>query len=146
MKSEVQLLIQNYIRNIQMNDYGSDRGIPQLYVVMEQIDNLPTVDIVKGNEKEALDLVNQQKAEIERLREIAQEPNANVREIAYAEWYYDPNGMDWGLGAWKCSKCHTKNDNLGMGNDINPYMFSGSKFCPQCGAVMKAKEVNENDR
>lgn len=146
MKSEVQLLIQNYIRNIQMNDYGSDRGIPQLYAVMEQIDNLPTVDIVKGNEKEALDLVNQQKAEIERLREIAQEPNANVREIAYAEWYYDPNGMDWGLGAWKCSKCHTKNDNLGMGNDINPYMFSGSKFCPQCGAVMKAKEVNENDR
>ena len=146
MKSEVQLLIQNYIRNIQMNDYGSDSGIPQLYAVMEQIDNLPTVDIVKGDEKEALDLVNQQKAEIERLREIAQEPNANVREIAYAEWYYDPNGMDWGLGAWKCSKCHTKNDNLGMGNDINPYMFSGSKFCPQCGAVMKAKEVNENDR
>ena len=96
--------------------------------------------------KEALDLINRQKEEIERLREIAQEPNANVREIAYAEWYYDPNGMDWGLGAWKCSKCHTKNDNLGMGNDINPYMFSGSKFCPQCGAVMKAKEVNENDR
>lgn len=91
-------------------------------------------------------LIQNQKAEIERLREIAQEPNANVREIAYAEWYYDPNGMDWGLGAWKCSKCHTKNDNLGMGNDINPYMFSGSKFCPQCGAVMKAKEVNENDR
>ena len=48
MKSEVQLLIQNYIRNIQMNDYGSDSGIPQLYAVMEQIDNLPTVDIVKG--------------------------------------------------------------------------------------------------
>ena len=50
MKSEVQLLIQNYIRNIQMNDYGSDSGIPQLYAVMEQIDNLPTVDIEKGGE------------------------------------------------------------------------------------------------
>ena len=48
MKSEVQLLIQNYIRNIQMNDYGSDSGIPQLYAVMKQIDNLHTVDIVKG--------------------------------------------------------------------------------------------------
>ena len=48
LKSEVQSLIQNYIRNIQMNDYGSDSGIPQLYAVMEQIDNLPTVDIVKG--------------------------------------------------------------------------------------------------
>ena len=48
MKSEVQSLIQNYIRNIQMNDSGSDNGIPQLYVIMEQIDNLPTVDIEKG--------------------------------------------------------------------------------------------------
>lgn len=63
-----------------------------------------------------------------------------VRMVEYAEWYYDPNGMDWGLGAWLCSRCHAKNDNLGMGKDINPYMFSGSKFCPQCGAVMKSKE------
>ena len=50
MKSEVQLLIQNYIRNIQMNDYGSNSGIPQLYAVMKQIDNLPTIDIVKSGE------------------------------------------------------------------------------------------------
>lgn len=64
----------------------------------------------------------------------------NITKVEYAEWYYDPNGMDWGLGAWKCSKCHTKNDNLGGSKNINPYMFSGSKFCPQCGAVMKPKE------
>ena len=50
MKSEVQLLIQNYIRNIQMNDYGSNSGIPQLYAVMKQIDNLPTIDILKSGE------------------------------------------------------------------------------------------------
>ena len=49
LKSEVHLLIQNYIRNIQMNDYGNDDGIPQLYAVMKQIDNLPTVDM-KGGE------------------------------------------------------------------------------------------------
>ena len=48
LKSEVQLLIQNYIRNIQMNDSGSDNGIPQLYTIMEQIDKLPTIDIEKG--------------------------------------------------------------------------------------------------
>ena len=48
MKSEVQSLIQNYIRNIQMNDSGTDNGIPQLYTVMEQIDKLPTIDIEKG--------------------------------------------------------------------------------------------------
>ena len=48
LKSEVQSLIQNYIRSIQMNDSGSDNGIPQLYTVMEQIDKLPTIDIEKG--------------------------------------------------------------------------------------------------
>ena len=48
MKSEVQSLIQNYIRNIQMSDSGSDNGIPQLYEIMEQIDKLPTIDIEKG--------------------------------------------------------------------------------------------------
>ncbi len=49
IKSQVQLLIQNYIRNIQMNDSGTDggtdSGIPQLYEIMRQIDNLPIVDI-----------------------------------------------------------------------------------------------------
>lgn len=64
-------------------------------------------------------------------------------EVEYAEWCYDPNGMDWGLGAWKCSKCHTKNDNLGGSKNINPYIFAGSKFCPQCGAVMKPKESDK---
>lgn len=48
LKSEVQSLIQNYIRNIQMNDSGTDNGIPQLYTIMEQIDKLPTIDIEKG--------------------------------------------------------------------------------------------------
>ena len=50
IKSQVQLLIQNYIRNIQMNDCGSDNGIPQLYEIMRQIDNLPIVDIEKVGE------------------------------------------------------------------------------------------------
>ena len=45
IKSQVQTLIQNYIRNIQMNDSGSDNGIPQLYAIMEMIENLPTRDI-----------------------------------------------------------------------------------------------------
>jgi len=41
LKSEVQLIIQNYIRNIQMNDYGNDEGITQLYNVMDMIDKMP---------------------------------------------------------------------------------------------------------
>lgn len=41
LKSEVQIIIQNYIRNIQMNDYGSDDGIPQLYRLMDMIEKMP---------------------------------------------------------------------------------------------------------
>lgn len=44
LKSEVQLIIQNYIRGIQMNDYGNDDGIPQLYMVMDMIDKMPIKD------------------------------------------------------------------------------------------------------
>ena len=40
LKSDVLWIIQNYIRNIQMNDYGKDAGIPQLYAVMEQIEKM----------------------------------------------------------------------------------------------------------
>ena len=40
LKSDVQLIIQNYIRSIQMNDSGSDNGIPQLYAVMNQIEKM----------------------------------------------------------------------------------------------------------
>lgn len=44
LKSEVQLIIQNYIHCIQMNDYGSDNGIPQLYRVMDMIEKMPIKD------------------------------------------------------------------------------------------------------
>lgn len=46
LKSEVLLIIQNYIRSIQMNDCSSDSGIPQLYAVMDKIDELPARDVV----------------------------------------------------------------------------------------------------
>lgn len=46
-KSEVLLIIQNYIRTIQMNDYSTDSGIPQLYKAMNYIDNAPTADAVE---------------------------------------------------------------------------------------------------
>lgn len=56
-----------------------------------------------------------------------------------SEWYYDPNGCDWGIGAWCCKNCGTKNDNLGQDKNINPYIFASGKFCPCCGKLMKKK-------
>ena len=46
LKSEVQLIIQNYIRSIQMMDYGTDNGIQQLYAVMDQIEKMPIKEIM----------------------------------------------------------------------------------------------------
>lgn len=48
LKSEVQIIIQNYIRNIQMNDYGGDDGIPQLYRLMDIIEKMHIKEDFKG--------------------------------------------------------------------------------------------------
>lgn len=59
------------------------------------------------------------------------------RKQSEGEWRYNPDGMDWGLGAWECSVCRCRNDNLPMDQNINPMRWAGSKFCPNCGAKMK---------
>ena len=41
LKSDVQRIIQNYIRAIQMNDYGNDKGVSQLYNAMNMIEKMP---------------------------------------------------------------------------------------------------------
>lgn len=66
-------------------------------------------------------------------------PAADVAEVKHGKWIWDPNGMDWGLGTWQCSECACRNNNLPMNNRINPLVFSGSKYCPNCGAKMGAE-------
>lgn len=29
-----------------------------------------------------------------------------------ASWFYDPNGMDWNIGAWRCDHCGGRSNNL----------------------------------
>lgn len=45
LKSEVLLIIQNYIRGIQMDDHRTDSGIPQLYGVMNKVDKMEIEDV-----------------------------------------------------------------------------------------------------
>ena len=59
------------------------------------------------------------------------------RKQSEGEWVWNPNGMDWGLGAWECSSCRCRNDNLPMDKNTKPMLWAGSKFCPNCGAKMK---------
>lgn len=58
-----------------------------------------------------------------------------AREV-HAHWEYDPNGMDWNMGAWRCSHCKERNNNIGGNEKINPLLFAGSSYCPSCGAIM----------
>ena len=78
---------------------------------------------------------------------IARQPKVEAKTIECAHWEYDPDGLDWGLGAWVCSSCHCANNNIPVMNPvINPLRFAGSKFCPNCGKTMiKAENDKENE-
>lgn len=68
---------------------------------------------------------------------------ADVAPVVHGRWVYNPNGMDWNLGAWQCSVCKCNNNNLPGNDKHNPYIFQGSNYCPNCGAKMDEEE-NDN--
>ena len=64
-------------------------------------------------------------------------PDADVVEQRHGEWVWDENGMDWGLGAWRCSECGSKPETWWEASQkYVPRRCSGSKYCPNCGAKM----------
>ena len=68
-------------------------------------------------------------------------PNAaDVVEVRHGRWEWNENAMDWGLGGWVCSECRAKNDNIPAKPDTNPTAWSGSHYCPNCGAKMDKEE------
>ena len=69
-------------------------------------------------------------------------PEADVAPVVHGRWIYNPNGMDWNLGAWQCSVCKCNNNNLPGNDKHNPYIFQGSNYCPNCGAKMGEEENN----
>lgn len=58
-------------------------------------------------------------------------------------WVWNPDGNDWGIGAWECSECGCANNALG-GKDTDVYWFACSHYCPQCGVRMV--KTNENSK
>ena len=55
---------------------------------------------------------------------------------AHAHWVYDPNGCDWGIGAYRCSRCDCRNGGLPCNEDAHVYSYANSHYCPYCGAKM----------
>ncbi len=68
--------------------------------------------------------------------ELGAIPAAHVVEVRHGRWAWDENGMDWGLGAWKCSECHRKPETWWEADKGNPYRCAGSRYCNNCGAKM----------
>ena len=55
-------------------------------------------------------------------------------------WIWNPNGMDWNLGAWCCSECKFKAETWWANDEkYNPLMCSGGHFCGNCGADMRGE-------
>ena len=64
-------------------------------------------------------------------------PTADVAPARYGHWVWNPDGMDWGLGAWVCSECHAKPGTWWEADKkYNPLRCSGGHFCGNCGARM----------
>ena len=93
-------------------------------------------------EREALlsELYSKQNGNLDIMLEIARFPAADVAPVVHGKWEWNPNAMDFGLGAWVCNKCGCKNNNLGLDRKMNPLMFSGSSYCPNCGADMRGEK------
>lgn len=55
-----------------------------------------------------------------------------------ARWVWDPDGIDYGIGAWTCSKCGCKAETW-WATDKNefPLRCAGSNYCGNCGANMR---------
>ena len=54
----------------------------------------------------------------------------------HGKWVWNNNAIDWSIGGWICNDCGVINKNLPYDKNINPYVWSGSKYCPNCGAKM----------
>lgn len=55
----------------------------------------------------------------------------------HSEWIWDPDGIDWGIGAWKCKNCKQLPNSYWQENKIiKPSEYVGSRYCPNCGAKM----------
>lgn len=74
---------------------------------------------------------------------LTKQDAADVEPVRHGRWVWDPDGMDFGLGAWVCSECGCKNDNLPHDKTLHPKMWAGTRYCPNCGAKMGEEEVHK---
>lgn len=71
-------------------------------------------------------------------------PAADVAEVVHASWVWNPDGMDWGIGAWVCGKCKSRPETWwNTVKECHPLRCSGSRYCGNCGAKMDGGQDDE---
>ena len=81
---------------------------------------------------------------------LAIERIGKLEPVRHGKWVWNNDAIDYGIGAWVCSECGGRNENIhaakpgtvgGLGT--NPYIWAGSQFCPNCGAKMDGGKDDE---
>lgn len=73
------------------------------------------------------------------LEMVAMMEPADVKPVVRAKWEWNPDGMDWGIGAWICSACKSRSETWwATEQKLHPLRCSGSHYCGNCGAKMEA--------
>lgn len=97
-----------------------------------------TIILLKEQESEILKYIEgvaKLVMENERLKALLKEQEPEI-----GHWILDPDGMDWNIPAWRCSKCGNRHNGLPTTDccdETNIYLFAGSRFCPNCGVKME---------
>lgn len=74
--------------------------------------------------------------------DIARFPAVDAEPVQHGKWVWYNDVIDWDIGAWVCSECGGRNENIHAAKPgtvkayTNPYIYAGTKFCPNCGAKM----------
>ncbi len=128
-------------------NYGkNDEYVKCLEEAIDKVEAIPAADVCSI---EVLKQVMWERdAALSQLAEVGKGLGAkmdDVRPVVKGHWELDENGMDWNIPAWVCSECGARNDALpvivrfpdGEKTTYDPYRFSCSNFCPNCGAMME---------
>lgn len=85
------------------------------------------------------------------IRETQHVSGVDAEPVRHGKWVWCNDAIDWGIGAWVCSECGVRNENIHAeapgkrrGGICSPYVWAGSQYCPNCGAKMYAEVNHEN--
>ena len=112
-----------------------------VYMAVEALEQKPCEDAI--SRQAAIDYINRAIPEWSEDKETAIDCLQNTPPVQperkKGKWIWDENGMDWGLGAWKCNRCHSKAETW-WANDKKyiPLRCAGGQFCGVCGCQMEA--------